>query len=214
MFRRKTRCGLMRVKVWALGPRGEPPRETADARDQVRGPGTRAGHAALHDPAADLGLRRRMAEKRIGAYHLLSLLLSITLVSNMGGCRNANAPVEETRKATTSDAGGANSDPIRVSSPAPGAIVTSPLKIRGQARGSWYFEADFPISLVDESGRTITKTPAKALGNWMTSEFVPFEATLEFTAPASAKGFLVLEKANASGLPEHDAEVRVPVRFE
>jgi hypothetical protein len=31
--------------------------------------------------------------------------------------------------------------------------------------------------------------------------------------PAGATGTLLLEKANASGLPEHAAELRVPVRF-
>jgi hypothetical protein len=47
----------------------------------------------------------------------------------------------------------------------------------------------------------------------MTPAFVPFEATLSFTPPASRTGTLILAKDNPSGLPEHAAELRIPVRF-
>ena len=47
----------------------------------------------------------------------------------------------------------------------------------------------------------------------MTDAFVPFSAELSFEKPTTSTGTLVLERSNASGLPEHDAELRVPVRF-
>ena len=91
-------------------------------------------------------------------------------------------------------------------------MITSPCVVAGEARGPWYFEASFPVKLVDEAGAVIATAPAQARGTWMTPEFVPFEATLTFTTSAGA-GTLILEKANASGLPEHADSVRVPVRF-
>jgi hypothetical protein len=102
---------------------------------------------------------------------------------------------------------------VRVSAPLENALVASPLTVSGQARGSWFFEATFPVVLLDADGKELAKHYAVADGEWMTEEFVSFTAKLEFAKPAARAGTLVLERANASGLPEHDAEHRVPVRF-
>ncbi len=102
---------------------------------------------------------------------------------------------------------------IKIDSPRPNAIVTSPLEITGQARGTWYFEASFPVKLLDANGAELAIIPAQAQGEWMTENFVPFEATLEFIAPTTATGTLILEKDNPSGLPEYADSLIVPVRF-
>lgn len=102
---------------------------------------------------------------------------------------------------------------IQVSSPHADAVIQSPLTVSGQARGTWYFEASFPVRLLDGNGNEIAVVPAQAQSDWMTEDFVPFLATLTFTAPATPTGTLVLEKDNPSGLPENAAEVRIPVRF-
>ena len=102
---------------------------------------------------------------------------------------------------------------IELHNPFPGDPVQSPLAIEGMARGPWYFEASFPVYLLNAAGDTIARTPAQAEGEWMTTNMVPFKATLEFTAPAGDSGTLILAKSNASGLPEHDDELRVPIRF-
>ena len=104
-------------------------------------------------------------------------------------------------------------DKIRVSMPLPSAIVKSPLKVTGEARGTWYFEASFPVKLFDGNGKELAITPAQTESDWMTTEFVPFSATLVFDAPQTATGTLVLEKDNPSGLPENDDSVIIPVRF-
>jgi hypothetical protein len=102
---------------------------------------------------------------------------------------------------------------IRVTAPVANAVITSPLAISGEARGTWYFEASFPVVLLDGEGNRITAVPATAQGDWMTEAFVPFSVSLTFTTPATERGTLVLKRDNPSGLPENDAEVRIPVRF-
>ncbi|OHA91266.1 MAG: hypothetical protein A2758_02260 [Candidatus Zambryskibacteria bacterium RIFCSPHIGHO2_01_FULL_49_18] len=102
---------------------------------------------------------------------------------------------------------------IRVASPLPGAIVSSPLIVTGEARGNWFFEATFPIRIEDENGIVLGNHYAEAQGDWMTTNFVPFVGFLTFSTSTTATGNLVLEKDNPSGLPENAAEVRVPVRF-
>ena len=72
-------------------------------------------------------------------------------------------------------------DLIRVDSPRPNAVIQSPLQIQGEARGTWFFEADFPIELLDAEGQVIGMAIATAQGEWMTEEFVPFTASLTFT---------------------------------
>ncbi len=102
---------------------------------------------------------------------------------------------------------------IRVSSPKPNEIIKSPLLVTGEARGYWFFEASFPVKLLDENGTQIAAKPAQAKGEWMTTDFAPFEVSLEFSAPAGKTGTLILEKDNPSGLAQNADELRIPVRF-
>ena len=106
------------------------------------------------------------------------------------------------------------SDLIRLDMPQPNETISSPLTIKGEARGYWFFEADFPVKLLDEKGDLIVLAIAQAKSDWMTENFVPFEATLEFQNPGGGKGTLVLEKDNPSGLPENADELRIPVNFQ
>jgi hypothetical protein len=103
---------------------------------------------------------------------------------------------------------------IRITSPTANQVVTSPFTITGQARGTWFFEASFPIQLVDANGRVLGTAIAQAQGDWMTTEFVPFQTQMTFTNPATSTGTLIFEKDNPSGLPEHADELRIPVRFQ
>jgi len=107
------------------------------------------------------------------------------------------------------------SDFIRVSFPRPGETVISPLVIKGEARGYWFFEASFPVVLVDEKGNEIASGPAQADGDWMTEDFVPFTATLTFAGvPERFNGKLFLKKDNPSGLPENDDALVIPLVVE
>ncbi len=102
---------------------------------------------------------------------------------------------------------------IRVDSPLPGSFVASPLVVRGEAVGNWYFEASFPVRLYDANGKELLAIPAQAQGEWMTTDFVPFEVTLTFDTPETDTGTLVLQKDNPSGLPQYEEEIRFQVRF-
>jgi hypothetical protein len=102
---------------------------------------------------------------------------------------------------------------IRISQPRPNDSVTSPFVIKGEARGTWFFEASFPITILDESGNIIGQTIAQAKSEWMTEDFVPFEATLNFYVSKDQKGTLILKKDNPSGLPENDDELRIPIKL-
>mgnify|MGYP001578377734 FL=1 len=110
-------------------------------------------------------------------------------------------------------------DSVSLESPLPEAKIVSPMVVKGKARGNWFFEASFPVILTNWDGKIIAQGIAQAGEDWMTTDFVPFEATLEFVKPEfigdfSKRGFLILKKDNPSGLPEHDDALEITVWFE
>lgn len=105
-------------------------------------------------------------------------------------------------------------DLICVNNPKPNQEISSPLVLEGEARGNWFFEASFPIRLFDSNGKELAVAVAQAQDEWMTEEFVPFRATMEFEVPTTATGTLVFEKDNPSGLPEHADSLIMPIRFQ
>jgi hypothetical protein len=102
---------------------------------------------------------------------------------------------------------------IKVDSPQPNQEIQSPFVVKGQAKGNWFFEATFPVKLLDENGNIIKQTFAQAQGDWMTTNFVPFESVLIFSVDKNQKGTLILEKDNPSGLPENAKEISIPVNL-
>ena len=145
-------------------------------------------------------------------------------VQNFDECIKAGYPVMESYprqcktpdgKTFTEDIGNEleKVDLIKIDNPRPNQLIESPLFVKGEARGNWYFEASFPIKLFDDNGFLLGVMPAQALGDWMTEDFVPFSSTLSFAVPSTLKGRLVLEKDNPSGLPEQADELIIPVYF-
>ena len=110
----------------------------------------------------------------------------------------------------------AKKDLIVLTSPRAGEKITSPVTLTGKARGYWFFEASFPISIVNWDGLIIGEGYATADGEWMTEDFVPFTATVNFTFDPNTpynRGAIILNKDNPSGLPENDDALEIPVWF-
>lgn len=97
--------------------------------------------------------------------------------------------------------------------PVYGDLVTSPLTVKGKARGTWFFEANIPVTLKDETGKLLAQKGFMTDSNWMTTDYVPFEGTLEFDPGDVEYGILIISKDNPSGLPENDAAFAIPLRF-
>ena len=90
--------------------------------------------------------------------------------------------------------------------------VASPIQILGEARGNWFFEATFPVKLVDIDGNVMATSTARAESDWMTGDFVKFNATLEYATTTSTNhALIVLSKDNPSGNPEFDQSIFIPV---
>jgi hypothetical protein len=103
-------------------------------------------------------------------------------------------------------------DEILVLSPKQNELITSPLKISGQARGNWFFEASMPVKLFSDDNQLIVASSTQALDDWMTVKPVRFSSSLVFSTNATS-GYLIIAKDNPSGLPQNDNSIKVPVRF-
>ena len=105
----------------------------------------------------------------------------------------------------------ATSDLIMVTSPYAGSVTDKEFFIKGKARGGWYFEASFPVQILDKDGGVLMSTQAQAQSDWMTSEFVPFTARITIPKKYTGVATVVLKKDNPSGLPEKDASISFKV---
>ena len=105
---------------------------------------------------------------------------------------------------------------LKITNPQPNQelIVPGTIQVTGEARGSWFFEASFPIILQDANGNTLTTFTAQALEDWMTTDFVSFTAQASLPdVPNTTAAYFVFSKDNPSGLPENDSFVKLPVRL-
>ena len=116
---------------------------------------------------------------------------------------------EEAEEVETADL----SDLIRVIHPKANTVVQSPVVIEGEARGTFFFEASFPVWLKDKEGRLIAQGHGEAQGEWMTEAFVPFRAELEWKSEPSQEAMLVLQKDDPSGMQQNLATLQIPLKI-
>jgi hypothetical protein len=100
--------------------------------------------------------------------------------------------------------------------------------VRGKATGAWLFEGNTELRLETTKGALISSQLAKVVegADWMTSDLVPWTATIEFSTTSKALATLTAEqkkqgidarivfvKSNASGDPERDETLVQTVRL-
>jgi hypothetical protein len=96
-----------------------------------------------------------------------------------------------------------------------GDEVVSPLKITGYVNGDGWagFEGQVgTVKLMGGDGKEITSGILTATTEW-TSLPTSFETTLTFSGIPSQQGTLVFSNENASGMPEKDKKISLPVNI-
>jgi len=119
-----------------------------------------------------------------------------------------NSITPQTQSAVALEAEG-----IKVTTPRSGQKIKSPMLISGEAVGSWYFEGEIPAILYNAQSEEIIRGNAKANGDWMTDQLVPFELTLEYDQPVTSTGTLILRKNNPSGQDALNQSIEIPIKF-
>jgi hypothetical protein len=148
---------------------------------------------------------------------VISIIITIALVWQLNIKKEADTNLEPMNPVGNLDMGNAEEkkDFIRVSSPKPNDLIKSPFVIKGEARGNWFFEASFPIKLINTEGKEVPLSQGYIMTaeNWMTTDFVSFEQVITFPPQKAGRGKLILMKDNPSGLPQYDDELVIPVLF-
>lgn len=144
---------------------------------------------------------------------LIFLAVAAVIAGSIFFFKPSEAPIKESNGNLEEPEFIGKPDLISISNIRTGEKIQSPVSVRGEARGYWFFEASFPIEVRDKEENVLGRGIATAEGEWMTEDFVPFSAMIEFSPVGNTEGFLILIKDNPSGLPEYDDEIRIPVRF-
>jgi hypothetical protein len=102
---------------------------------------------------------------------------------------------------------------IIVETPKPNDVVSGNFSISGKAKENWYFEAVFPVRLVDENNNEFASGQARATSDWTVPDYVPFTGEINFSSSTetTTTGFVIFKNDNPSGDPSRDKEFRVPV---
>lgn len=106
------------------------------------------------------------------------------------------------------------SDSIVPELPFPGAVVGKEFSVIGKARGTWFFEASFPLEVLDKDGKSLATSYAQAEGEWMTENFVNFKGNIKVPESYIGPATLILKKDNPSGMLENDASISFPITIE
>lgn len=148
---------------------------------------------------------------------IITILVVILLGAGVLYFANQSVPTpsdEGTSQAAEATYANASADLIVVGSPAPGAAVPRTIAVSGQARGYWFFEASFPVTVTDADGNVLLETFIEAGDEWMTEEFVPFAKDIVVPGTYTGEAVLILKKDNPSGLPENDGSVSIPINIQ
>lgn len=128
-------------------------------------------------------------------------------------CRNLTSICEETDIDGDAVLTSSKGTELRIFDLKSGDTVTNGSEIRGEVKGSWYFEGTFPIVILDLKGNLITSTFATAQGEWTTDAQVPFLFVLDVPIIQEDDVVIVFQKSNPSGLVVNDDSVSIPVKI-
>ena len=140
--------------------------------------------------------------------------LVIAGVMFWGSPNNLNKTHPDQNQQENSEKKGDLENGISVTSPQSGDEISSPITIKGKAKGAWYFEGQFPVTISDVEHNELGSGVAQAQGEWTTEDYVGFQAQVEFQTPTSTKeGMIILENSNPSGKPSKSRKAVIPVKF-
>lgn len=144
-------------------------------------------------------------------FSIFIILMIVAAVVWLGFFQGGNSPAPTASLPDKITYNNSSNELIVVEAPLVGAVTGQEININGQARGTWFFEASFPIELLDKDGKILVQSYAQAQGEWMTENFVPFVAKLQVPASYTGPAVIVLRKDNPSALPEYEASISFPI---
>lgn len=107
-----------------------------------------------------------------------------------------------------------NEDDLVFFSILPGDKVSGLVKFTGSVKNAYFFEANIGINVLDANKKLIKSGHGTAKGEWMTSLPVSFDTSIDFSDVPKGLAYIEIHNDNASGLPEKDKSILIPVMVE
>ncbi|MGI9118178.1 MAG: Gmad2 immunoglobulin-like domain-containing protein [Minisyncoccia bacterium] len=95
-----------------------------------------------------------------------------------------------------------------------GSSVHGLTQYKGTISGGYFFEGNILVNILDANKNILKKSNAVAKTEWMTSGPVDFEGSIDFTVLPKGPAYIEIHNDNASGLPENDKSILIPVIIE
>lgn len=96
----------------------------------------------------------------------------------------------------------------------PNTKVHGILSYRGTIQGGYFFEANILINILDKNKAVLKASNGVAKSDWMTSGPVDFEGNIDFTGLPAGPAYFEIHNDNASGEPENDKSILIPIVIE
>jgi hypothetical protein len=138
---------------------------------------------------------------------LFAIVLSITKKANAPVTPPVVAPVQDNHDIGILGNGG---DLVFLSI-LPNAKVSGALNLTGEVKGGYFFEGNILINVLDTNKNVLKQGHGTATTEWMTTDPVSFTATVDFTGLVAGPAYLEIHNDNASGLPENDKSILIPI---
>lgn len=151
------------------------------------------------------GMDRQTFRRMIIGLMVLTLLIFIVIIMVFGR-RGNHGHYKQTQEVND----------IIIFEPAYNQSIGAPTTILGQARGYWFFEGAFPVTIYDNNLVPVASTTATAQADWDTSEFVPFQAVVPGydQAPSKKKGFIIFQQGTLDLIAQNEKVFKLPIRFQ
>lgn len=145
--------------------------------------------------------------KILFVFSIIVVIVIIFLVT-----KRADAPISDNNNIITANMTVfGNKEDLVSFSVAPGSTVSGVLDIMGSVKGGYFFEGNILINILDANKNILKNSHANAKTDWMTIEPVEFSTTLDFNGLSKGPAYVEIHNDNASGLPENDKNILIPI---
>lgn len=93
----------------------------------------------------------------------------------------------------------------------PGGEVSDNIIIQGWIKNSYFFEGNILVNILDSNKKNIKQTHANSVTEWMTDGPVEFQGEVDFSYLPKGNAYIEIHNDNASGLPENDKSILIPI---
>ena len=152
-------------------------------------------------------MNMKINNKKTIVFLVIVLFLGVLVVRDVMFKKTAEAPTTKTYEVL------GNKNDLVSFSVAPGEEVSGIVQFSGALQGGYFFENNLIVNVLDSAMQKTTYGPGFTSGTseWMTSGPVSFSFAVDFTGAPQGLYYIELHNDNASGLPEHDKSILIPV---